>query len=76
MERVVQFRLDPAGERVEGVRIIESRNALLDAPTTGAIAGSDFFYIANSQLEDLGDDGKLKAGAKRADVRIFRAHLD
>ena len=76
MERVVQFRLDQAGERVEGVRVIESRNAQLDAPTTGAIAGSDFFYIANSQLQNLGDDGKLKAGVKLKDVRIFRAPLD
>jgi len=76
MERVVQFRLDPTGERVEGVRVIESRNAALNAPTTGALAGSDFFYIANSQLEDLGDDGKLKAGVKLENVRIFRAPLD
>jgi hypothetical protein len=76
MERVVQFRLDPAGERVEGVRVIESRNAHLKVPTTGAVAGSDFFYIANSQLENLGDDGKLKAGAKLENVRILRAPLD
>lgn len=75
MERVVQLRLDPSGERVESARVIESRNPLFDAPTTGAIAGSDFFYIANSQLERLGDDGKLQAGARLRSVQIMKAPL-
>ncbi|MGH9368360.1 MAG: SMP-30/gluconolactonase/LRE family protein [Thermoanaerobaculia bacterium] len=76
MERVVHLPLDPAGERVVGERVIEGRNPELEAPTTGAIAGSDFFYIANSQLDALGEeDGKLRPEARLEEVRIFRAPL-
>jgi sugar lactone lactonase YvrE len=76
LERVVQFRLDASGERVEAARVIESRNPDFQIPTTGAIAGGEFFYIANSQLENLGEDGRLKPGAKLQDVRILKAPLD
>jgi sugar lactone lactonase YvrE len=76
MERVVRFSLDASGERVTGLRVIESRNPELAVPTTGTIAGSDFFYIANSQIEALSeDDGRLKPGIKLEEVRIFRAPL-
>ena len=64
MERVVVFGLDPAGEKVTGVRVLEGRSPELAAPTTGAVAGRDFYYIANSGLDALGEDGKLKPGAR------------
>jgi len=76
MERVALFRLNPSGEGVEAVRIIESRNPDFRTPTTGAIVGSELFYLANTQLTDLGDDEKLAPGARLRDVLILKAPLD
>jgi hypothetical protein len=75
MERIVRLELDSSGERVTGLRVIESRNPEFDAPTTGAVAGSDYYYLANSQLDSLGEDGKLKSGVRLKDVLVFRARL-
>jgi hypothetical protein len=75
LERIVQFPLDPSGGRVEGARVIESRNPDFDIPTTGAIAGDELFYLANTQLRRLGEDGKLTPGGALRDVLIFKAPL-
>jgi hypothetical protein len=76
MERIARLHLDPAGERVTRLSVIESRNPDFDAPTTGAVAGNDYYYLANSQLEGLGEDGKLKSGVRFKDVLVFRAPLE
>jgi hypothetical protein len=34
--------------------VIESRNPDFDIPTTGAIAGDEIFYLANTQRRRLG----------------------
>ncbi len=75
MERVVQFRLERSGERVGSARVIESRNPDFQIPTTGAVVGSDFFYLANTQLETLGEDGKLAPDASLQDILIFKAPI-
>ena len=38
-ERIVRYRLAPAGDRIEGVDVLESRNPLFRIPTTGVVAG-------------------------------------
>ncbi len=76
MQRVARFFLDSTGDRVTGVRAIESRNPDFDTPTTGAVAGSDYYYLANSQLESLGEDGRVKSGVRLRDVLVFRARLE
>ena len=75
MERVVRFAFDPAGARVERLDVLESRNPEFDIPTTGAIVGRDFFYLANTQLARLGDDGKLTAGPPLKDILVFKTRL-
>jgi sugar lactone lactonase YvrE len=75
MERVVRFALDGTGNRVTGLTVLEGRSPELALPTTGAIAGEAFFYIANSQVDALEEDGKLKPGAKPEPARILRAPL-
>lgn len=57
--RIVRFLLGEDPDRVERVEVLESSNALFDTPTTGAVVGSDFVYIANSHVRDVGEDGKL-----------------
>jgi hypothetical protein len=76
MERVAQFRLDKTGYRVESLRVLESHNPQLRIPTTGAVVGSDLYYLANSQMESLGDDGQLAPGARLDDVLILKTPLN
>lgn len=76
MERVARFGLDPTGERVTDVTVVESRNPDFDAPTTGALDGKNFYYLANTQLERLGDDGKWKPGPPPKDILVLKARLD
>lgn len=74
-ERIVRYRLAPDGRSVVGLDVLESRNPLFAIPTTGAIVGSDFYYIANSLLDRLGPDGRLKPGARLEDVVVLKAPL-
>lgn len=76
MERVAQFRLDNTGYRVESLRVLESHNPQFRIPTTGAIVGNDFYYLANSQLESLRDDGRLTPGARLVDVLVLKTPLN
>jgi sugar lactone lactonase YvrE len=75
MERVVFFALDAAGDKVTDLSVLEGRSPELALPTTGAIAGDGLFYIANSQIDALQEDGKLKPGVKLEPVRVLRASL-
>jgi hypothetical protein len=47
--RVVSAALNPALDAVVRTEILESNHPAFDAPTTGAVVGSRFFFIANSQ---------------------------
>ncbi len=57
--RIVRFHLGEDPDRVERVEVLGGSDARFDTPTTGAVAGGHFVYIANSHIRALGDDGKL-----------------
>jgi sugar lactone lactonase YvrE len=57
--RIVRFHLGEDPDRVERVEVLGGSDARLDTPTTGAVAGRHFVYIANSHVRALGADGKL-----------------
>ncbi len=48
--RIALFRLSPDGLRVSKSIVLETPIPL---PTTGAIRGDDFYYMANSQIDNL-----------------------
>jgi hypothetical protein len=54
--RVAAFRLSNDGLRVTHTTILENRTNFCVLPTTGAIRGSDFYFIANSQIDNLNND--------------------
>jgi tetratricopeptide (TPR) repeat protein len=54
--RIVAFRLSSDGLRVTRATVLENRTSFTVSPTTGAIHGSDFFFIANSQIDNLNGD--------------------
>jgi hypothetical protein len=68
--RVVVFKLSPDQSRVVATTVLEYRTPLTDAtPTTGAIAGEDFYFISNSQVDNL-RDGKILDPSKLQPIRI------
>jgi sugar lactone lactonase YvrE len=55
--RVARFFLNAALDRVERAEVLDRGNPLFDVPTTGAIAGNAFYFVANSQLHNYGAKG-------------------
>ncbi len=72
--RVAAFKLSPDGSRVTRVNILEYRTKFTELPTTGAIRGSDFYFISNSQLDNLNGD-KILDQTRLAPVRIAVVRL-
>ena len=72
--RVAAFKLPNDGNRVTQVTVLENRTQFTALPTTGAIRGSDFYFIANSQIDNLNGD-KIMDVTKLAAVRIAVARL-
>lgn len=48
---IARYRLNNTQTGVVKAEIIEASHRLLNQPTTGALVGKDFYYIANSQLQ-------------------------
>jgi hypothetical protein len=67
--RVVSFKLTKDSSRVTRTTILESRTALTELPTTGAIRGSDFYFITNSQIDNMISD-KVMDVTRLAPIRI------
>ena len=54
--RLAAFHLSNDGLRVTRTTVLENRSNFCVLPTTGAIHESDFFFIANSQIDNLNND--------------------
>ena len=72
--RVAAFKLSKNGNRVTQVTVLENRTQFAALPTTGAIRGNDFYFIANSQIDNLNGD-KIMDVTRLAAVRIAVVRL-
>ena len=72
--RIAAFRLSKDGSRVTQTIVLENRTAFTTTPTTGALHGNDFYFIANSQVDNL-DGDKILDVTKLAPVRIAVVRL-
>ncbi len=54
--RIAAFHLSSDGLRVTRTTVLENRSNFSVLPTTGAIRGSDFYFIANSQIDNMNND--------------------
>jgi len=57
--RVARFTLAPSGDGVVGVEVLERAHPSYQEPTLGVLVNGDLFYIANSQWERFGADGRI-----------------
>ena len=67
--RIAAFRLSSDGLRVTRTTVLENRTNFTVLPTTGAIRGSEFYFIANSQIDNMNGD-KVMDVTKLEVVRI------
>ncbi|HEY0144520.1 MAG TPA: SMP-30/gluconolactonase/LRE family protein [Thermoanaerobaculia bacterium] len=68
--RVIRVHLDDANR----VELLETKNPLFHLPTTGVIAGDEYYFIANSQLRAF-TDGKLWPEEKLRDTVVMKIKL-
>jgi len=54
--RVMRWRLSQDAQRVTSSEVLEYRTDLVRFPTTGAIVGDDFYFMANTGIDNLRDD--------------------
>jgi hypothetical protein len=74
LPRIAQFRLSPDGLKVTATTILEYRSPSVTLPTTGAIDGSKFYFMSNTQIDNL-KDGKIVDPTKLEPVRISVVEL-
>jgi hypothetical protein len=55
--------------------VLEYRSNFTELPTTVAIDGSDFYFMANTQVDHWKDE-KIVDPEKLAPVRVAVVHLD
>ncbi len=72
--RIADFRLSKNGNRVPQTSVLENHAQFTVSPTTGAIRGNDFYFISNSQIDNLNGD-KVMDLTKLAAVRIAVVRL-
>jgi hypothetical protein len=72
--RVAAFKLSDDGTRVTKTTILENRSGFTSLPSTGAIRGSDFYFISNSHMDNL-NNGKILDVTQLEPVRIAMVHL-
>ncbi len=72
--RIALFQMAKDGLHVLKTTVLENRTRFTVLPTTGALFGDDFYFIANSQIDNLNGEHVLDV-TKLESVRIGKVHL-
>jgi hypothetical protein len=70
--RVIRIKLDAVNGVIDGVQPLEANKDELVMPTFGALDGEQFYFIANSQRDLYGADGKPLDGERPEARAIYR----
>lgn len=73
--RIQEFTLSRSMKAIVSSKTLAANNTHLQIPTTGAIAGDWFYYIANSQIDSFDKDDKIFPPDKLKDVIILKVKL-
>ena len=71
--RILRLELAADRKSITDFEILEGSHPLFDIPTTGTIVRDRLVYIANSQLDQLEDDGTISGTL--APIRLFETAL-
>jgi len=75
LNRIVRFELSPDNSSITNYKIIESNNPDFDVPSCGVLDGRYFYYIANSQINNLDRSGNVLTPDQLKDILIYKAKL-
>jgi hypothetical protein len=70
-----QYQLNATFDKIDGARVLLADHPLFDIPTTGVIVDDWFYFIANSQMSNLGKD-KIIDPSKLKEVLIMKIKLN
>ena len=73
--RVLRFTMNPTRTRLVRQEVLESGHPAREVPTTGAIAGHTFYFIANSQIGRMSRDGTSLTRAVDPETVILQLPL-
>jgi hypothetical protein len=73
--RVLRLHLNAQQDTIVSAHVLESYNPLFEGITTGAIAGDEFYFVANTQLHKLTADGTVAASARFNPLHVLRQRL-
>lgn len=73
--RIITFELNKAMDAVTKSTVLESQNPLYNIPTTGTIVDGEFFFIANSQLQNFDATGTMFPLEKMQPTYILKLKL-
>jgi sugar lactone lactonase YvrE len=73
--RVGRWTLEPDGNAFSGMEILDCAHPAYRVPAGGTVAGEDYVYVANSQVDALGADGALPPAETLEDLVFLRLPL-
>ncbi len=73
--RLVRIVTAQGGAELKGLQPLEANRPALSMPTVGVVVDNDYFFIANSQRDIYGPDGKLAQGQQVEARQIWRTSL-
>ena len=77
MQRITRFFLNESGDEITRCEIIEANNPLFEKfPTTGALVGNTFFYMANTQIRSFNRDGSIFPMDQLEEVVVLKVVLE
>ena len=74
--RVMRWFLSKDGRQVRASKILERGTPLMSFPTTGALRGTDFYFIANTGIGNYTDAGKIADPSRLEPVHIAIVSLE
>ena len=75
LRSVMRWKLSPDGRNVVSSETLERATDMVHDPTTGAILNDRFYFMANTGIENLDDNGRIIDPAKLAPLRIAVVQL-
>ncbi len=75
-DRVLQLGLSGELDAIETVAVLDEDHPLYSTPTTGALVGDWFYYVANSQFRKIDEQGKMPPLEELSDITILKVPLD
>jgi hypothetical protein len=73
--RIVRLTINSNADAVTELQILEADAQRLPDPTLGVIVGQDFYFNANAQWDNFGDDGKVTPLEKFQSPTILKTSL-